>query len=116
MWLWVANEWLFVGTQERDCTLPRVDEGRMSSTRKELLCRGESGGVDVLIVIMTFPGASLMEISAVEGGVRVRCPGCEQVTVYRGTFSDFGHADGCPVHTRIAEALRLYDQQVVRCG
>ncbi len=63
--------------------------------------------------IFNFPGASLLELTAVADGLRVRCPGCEVVVVMRGDQADvFTHADGCPVYTRIKKGLRRYARKV----
>lgn len=59
------------------------------------------------MIVVFFPGASLMEIATVDGGLHVRCPGCGNEQIYRGErAADFEHDDGCPVHAQIQQALR----------
>ena len=65
--------------------------------------------------VVLFPGASLMEITSLEDGVRVRCPGCDKEQDYHDDMSgDFVHEDRCPVHARIKEAVRLYTREANR--
>jgi predicted RNA-binding Zn-ribbon protein involved in translation (DUF1610 family) len=62
-------------------------------------------------VVVLFPGASLMEITPLDDGLRVRCPGCGNEQVYRGDrVRDFGHEDGCPVYARIQQAQRVVNR------
>lgn len=68
-------------------------------------------------VMLVLPGASLMEITPLADGVRVRCPGCGNEEEYRGTGDRrFMHEADCSVHQQIARAMRLYVRDVVRHG
>lgn len=73
-------------------------------------------------VLLVFPGASLMDIEPVAGGVRVRCPGCdaEQVFATPGSgqqrCATFEHEADCPVHARIRAAVEQDQRAVVRRG
>lgn len=66
------------------------------------------------------PGASLMKVTPVDGGLEIRCPGCRAVQIIAdGTVGDVGfrHADnGCPVLRRIEAAMREYERTTVRRG
>jgi hypothetical protein len=62
--------------------------------------------------IINFPGASLLELSPVTDGLRVRCPGCDVVMVVRDRTDMFIHKTGCPVHTRITKATQRYAAKV----
>jgi hypothetical protein len=58
------------------------------------------------------PGASLMQIVETEGGIKVTCPGCKRVEVFRtdrtGVESrGFTHRVNCPVYRQIARALAV---------
>ena len=70
-------------------------------------------------VVVLFPGASLMDISEVHGGLAVRCPGCDATEMWRikaGSVRDevFRHEDACPVHARIEAAIQSYERETVR--
>ena len=72
--------------------------------------------------IMVMPGASLMEITTVPGGLNVRCPGCGESLYVRderarcgGTMS-LAHEDDCPVYARINDAIERYERNLVRYG
>ena len=58
-------------------------------------------------VLVVFPGASLMDIRPVAGGVEVHCPGCDTTQLFRGDEPGtmrqdaFEHAGDCPVHMYI---------------
>lgn len=69
--------------------------------------------------VIVMPGASLLELTPVAGGVHIHCPGCHTVQVFAddaaGT-TGFVHGDGCPVHRQIADALRIYERDTVRRG
>jgi hypothetical protein len=70
--------------------------------------------------VVVMPGASLLTLTPVPGGLRVECPGCHAVQMFAddaaGTIG-FVHADtGCPVHRQIAAALREYERTEVRRG
>ena len=73
-------------------------------------------------VAVLFPGASLMEITDVAGGLQVRCPGCGVTERYRVKVAtgvrreDFTHEDKCPVHARIEATIRCYERETVRHG
>lgn len=58
------------------------------------------------------PGASLLEVTPVAGGLRVRCPGCctEYLVPPGSEMPTFVHADnGCPVLRTIADALARFE-------
>lgn len=61
--------------------------------------------------LLVMPGASLMRITEVTNGLRVECPGCGAVTVYRPRAGrvqhrPFIHAlDDCPTLAAIDRAL-----------
>jgi predicted RNA-binding Zn-ribbon protein involved in translation (DUF1610 family) len=68
-------------------------------------------------VTLILPGASLMEITPLADGVRVRCPGCGNEEEYRDTgHREFRHEDRCAVYARIEQALRIYEQDEVKRG
>jgi predicted RNA-binding Zn-ribbon protein involved in translation (DUF1610 family) len=63
------------------------------------------------------PGASLMEITPLDDGVRVRCPGCGNEQEYRGKgLRSFQHGKRCPVYARIEEAIGIYERDMVKQG
>jgi hypothetical protein len=69
------------------------------------------------LAIFEMPGATLMQITRIDGGVRVGCPGCGatqefQIVLDGGHRSaTFAHErESCPVLQRIEEALRRYAQ------
>jgi hypothetical protein len=67
--------------------------------------------------VIVMPGASLMEITFVAGGARVRCPGCDADQEFRtGTASPaaFVHFEGCPVYRRILNALEQFERTALR--
>ena len=67
--------------------------------------------------IIILPGASLMEITPLNDGVRVRCPGCGNVEEFHGKGERaFAHEDRCPVHARIEKAIRRYERDEVKRG
>jgi uncharacterized protein (DUF983 family) len=67
--------------------------------------------------VILLPGASLMVITPINDGVRVRCPGCGCEQDYRGTgHRAFRHADGCPTYARIERASEQYARDEVRRG
>lgn len=70
--------------------------------------------------VLVMPGASLMQIMPVAGGLRVHCPGCNAEQVFAAataeTTAAFVHADGCPVHRRIEDALSRYAHSPVQRG
>ena len=67
-----------------------------------------------------FPGASLMDIRRVAGGVEVHCPGCDTTQLFQGLDEPgtmrqdaFGHAGDCPVHMYIMyieAAIQQYER------
>ena len=62
-------------------------------------------------VLVVFPGASLMDIREVPGGLEVRCPGCGATQHYQvgpGQHETFVHEDGCYVHARIQKTILRY--------
>jgi hypothetical protein len=64
--------------------------------------------------ILLFPGASLMQLTPVAGGLRVRCPGCGHTEIVRDNQRavDFRHRDGrCPVLRRLEAAERRLPRQ-----
>ena len=72
--------------------------------------------------IMLMPGASLMELTTVPGGLNVRCPGCGE-SLYvsdeqarSGGNLSLAHEDDCSVYARINDAIERYDRNVVRYG
>jgi hypothetical protein len=72
-------------------------------------------------IVVVFPGASLMAIRPVPGGIEVRCPGCDGVQrfpAHAGRVGEaaFLHEDHCPVQARIRAAIDQYEQQHVRHG
>jgi hypothetical protein len=72
-------------------------------------------------LVLVFPGASLMEITATSTGVLVRCPGCEQVQHMMATAgaiqtAAFLHKEVCPVQRRIQTAIRVDDPRCLRRG
>ena len=69
--------------------------------------------------VVLMPGASLMEMTPVTGGLQVRCPACGQVQVFADDgegLTSFVHGDGCSVHRQIVDALRQYERLTVRHG
>jgi hypothetical protein len=59
--------------------------------------------------VIVFPGASLMDITCDDGGLRVSCPGChaeQHFHLAAGALQAFVHEDACPVHERIERATR----------
>ena len=67
--------------------------------------------------VLVLPGASLMEVTLLNDGVRLRCPGCGTEQVYReGGSQEFVHEDACPVYSRIANAVARYEREVVKRG
>jgi uncharacterized protein (DUF983 family) len=69
--------------------------------------------------LVVMPGASLLELTPVASGLRVRCPGCGQVRVFADDTTGpacFVHGDGCSVHRQIVDALRHYERTTVRRG
>ena len=72
--------------------------------------------------IVMMPGASLMEITAVPGGLNVRCPGCGESLHVRdeqarsGGNLNLAHEDDCPVYRKIQDAIERYEHNVVRHG
>lgn len=63
------------------------------------------------------PGASLMEITPLDDGVRVRCPGCGHEQQYRGKgHREFQHGKRCPVYARIEQAMNVYERDEVNRG
>lgn len=73
-------------------------------------------------VFVVFPGASLMDVTPVAGGLRVECPGCGAMQVFTPPRNGehqhwaFTHEDECPVHARIEAAIARYERRVVRRG
>jgi predicted RNA-binding Zn-ribbon protein involved in translation (DUF1610 family) len=68
-------------------------------------------------VTLFLPGASLMEITTLADGVRVRCPGCGNAQEYRGKgHREFTHEDRCSVYTRIKQAIQIYERDEVKRG
>ena len=58
-----------------------------------------------------------MEITPLDDGVRVRCPGCGHEQVYRGTGDRaFAHGDQCSVYAQIIRAMDIYRREVVKHG
>jgi hypothetical protein len=71
------------------------------------------------VKFVSIPGASLLELEPVEGGLRVRCPGCGCVQVLGEQAEgvvEFIHEDECPVHARIAAEIAKYERAVVNRG
>jgi predicted RNA-binding Zn-ribbon protein involved in translation (DUF1610 family) len=67
--------------------------------------------------LLILPGASLMELTPLDGGVRVRCPGCGNEQEYRGKgHREFTHRDLCPIHARIEQAIHVYERDEVKRG
>jgi len=71
--------------------------------------------------LVLLPGASLMEMTPVAGGLNVRCPGCGAEQLFADgavgtTSAAFVHADRCPVHRRIEQAIKRYERATVRRG
>jgi predicted RNA-binding Zn-ribbon protein involved in translation (DUF1610 family) len=64
------------------------------------------------VKFLIFPGASLMEITPLDDGVHVRCPGCGAVRIYRDADhrGAFLHEDGCPIFARIQRATEQYER------
>ena len=62
-------------------------------------------------IMVMMPGASLMEITTVPGGLNVRCPGCGESLVIcdseveKGGNMSLAHEDDCPVYARINDAI-----------
>lgn len=74
-------------------------------------------------VIITMPGASLMQFDVLENGrVQVTCPGCHEVWMFAADApgsvlsAAFHHRNGCAVHARIQAAVAEYEDAVVRRG
>ena len=85
------------------------------------LARGQGVRTGLLTLNRGEGGANLMEITAVPGGVQVRCPGCGQTdryTVDAGVLHQaaFVHEDACPVHAQIQAAIHRFEAEVVRRG
>jgi predicted RNA-binding Zn-ribbon protein involved in translation (DUF1610 family) len=69
------------------------------------------------VKVLFLPGASLMEITPLADGVRVRCPGCGHEQEYRGKgHREFRHDDHCSVYARIEQALHIYERDEVKRG
>ena len=69
------------------------------------------------MTLVILPGASLMEITPLGDGVRVRCPDCGNEQEYRGNgHRAFTHEDRCPVHARIQRAIHIYERDEVKRG
>ena len=67
--------------------------------------------------VMFLPGASLMEITPLADGVRVRCPGCDHEQDYRGTgHREFTHGKRCSIYKRIEQAIEVYKRDEVNRG
>ncbi len=67
--------------------------------------------------VMFLPGASLMEVTPIADGVRVRCPGCGNAREYRGNgHREFTHEDRCSVYRRITQAMHIYERDEVKRG
>ena len=67
-------------------------------------------------VFVFFPGASLMDIRRVAGGVEVHCPVCDTTQLFQGDEPGtmrqdaFGHAGDCPLHAYIEAAIQQYER------
>jgi predicted RNA-binding Zn-ribbon protein involved in translation (DUF1610 family) len=69
------------------------------------------------VTLFILPGASLMKITLLDDGVRVRCPGCGNEQEYRGKgHREFRHEDRCSVYARIERAMDIYGRDEVKRG
>ena len=67
--------------------------------------------------LLIIPGASLMQITPIADGVRVRCPGCGIERELRGKgHREFAHKDRCPVYEKIERAVHVYERDEVKRG
>ena len=67
--------------------------------------------------VLIIPGASLMDITPLDNGVRVRCPGCGSEQEFRGKgHRKFTHERRCPVYAQIERAVDVYERDVVKRG
>lgn len=70
------------------------------------------------MIVLMIPGAALLDIQPVTGGVRVRCPGCEALHTYAVRAGErrstaFQHEAGCPLYARMEDAIA--DSQAGGC-
>jgi len=69
------------------------------------------------VTLFILPGASLIEITQLADGVRVRCPGCGNEQEYRGKgHREFRHEDQCSVYARIEQAVHICERDEVKRG
>lgn len=69
------------------------------------------------VTLLVLPGASLMEVTQLADGVRVRCPGCGNEQEYCGKgHREFTHGYKCSVYARIERAIHLYERDEVKRG
>jgi predicted RNA-binding Zn-ribbon protein involved in translation (DUF1610 family) len=68
-------------------------------------------------IVVMFPGASLMEITAHDDALSVRCPGCGNEQTYRAFDEEtFIHEERCPTYARIKQAIARYGKAGINRG
>ena len=71
------------------------------------------------MVVMDFPGASIMDIEQRDdGGLKIHCPGCDETWIIAPAKAgevrhiSLDHYDNCPTKARIDRALALLDRMI----